>query len=441
MALAVHTFTIAGRELLSAASATKTIDIDHIYCIESEVSQADILSQPKSYFAALASNKLSASVTSAGEDPNNPGRSRIVIEVELTAQASADVTLKTLVVCAHAVDAGVDGEEKTFYGISDPTGIVIPYSTSIPIKQNLSFSFAFTDESEITVDGDLTSYLLESEVGRFVTTHKAGEPTEGEAQDIRGYKRFHNGIGLTGIWSIDDENHSILIAGTIYPEDDTTNIGTPESQFGIVYCDEVKTDALSEFQPGGISLGSDLIPSNVGVNLGTSARPFANMNAHTGAFQTAFCGTLDAIVGGSITLNAGLNPVDEFIDLGSSSNHFGAIYVDAVNGVIPQPESDISIPVGAITMLLLAKSDGTTFTTLTEAKTGITISSSGGTLGSESYGKIYPGEFRQTGSGSDLTIISASVNALEGGMTFKVLIGGSNNGGLSTIPVLAIRIE
>lgn len=451
MALAVHTFTISGRDLLSAASATKTIDIDHIYCIESEVSQADILSQPKTYFSALASNKLSARVTSAGEDPNNPGRSRIVVEIGITAAASADVTMKTLVVCAHAVDAGVDGEEKTFYGISDPVGLVIPYSTSIPIKQNLSFSFAFTDESEITVDGDLTSYLLESEVGRFVTTHKAGEPTEGEGQTVQGYKQFVDGIGTPEIHAT-DEDGGVLVAGTLYPEDDSTNIGTPENFFGYYYGTGVKIDAIEELQSGGIALASDLFPSGVGINIGTGANPFASMNAHTGAFQTAYCGALYAIVGGSITLSASLIPEDEFVDLGTDLKHFGTVYSDNFSGVIPDvhtrtggtPGTDNPIiPVGAFVMLNLVNNDSSNFSSGANAVAGEIVSSSGGELADgTSYDAITVAQYEHGSAFSIKTeyTTNASRGVLSTGMNFRIICGCHNTTAANMLTVLAMRI-
>lgn len=41
----IATFSANGVALLSAASATKTLEIDHIYCIESEVTQSDLLNQ------------------------------------------------------------------------------------------------------------------------------------------------------------------------------------------------------------------------------------------------------------------------------------------------------------------------------------------------------------------------------------------------------------
>lgn len=450
MTLAVHTFTISGRDLLSAASATKTIDIDHIYCIESEVSQADILSQPKTYFSALASNKLSARVTSAGDDPDNPGRSRIVIEVRLTAAASADVTMKTLVVCAHAVDAGVDGEEKTFYGISDPVGIVIPYSTSIPIKQNLSFSFAFTDESEITVDGDLTSYLLESEVGRFVTTHKAGEPTEGDDQTIQGYKEFVDGVGTPEIHAT-DEDGGILVVGTLYPEDDSTNIGTDENFFGTVHCDGVKLDFIEDLQGSGVAIGSDLIPSGAGVNIGTGARPFSGVTANAGAFSGLVCGTISAELG-SITLNQSMIPYDTACDLGADVAPFGNVYAEKINGVIPDihtrtggtPGTDNPIiPVGAIVMINLVNSDSSNFSSGANAVAGEIVSSSGGELADgTSYDAITVAQYEKA---TGLTIkteytTNASRGVLSTGMNFRVICGCHNTTAANILTVLAMRI-
>lgn len=450
MALSVHTFTISGRDLLSAASATKTIDIDHIYCIESEVSQADILSQPKTYFSALASNKLSARVTSAGDDPDNPGRSRIVIEVRLTAAADDDVTMKTLVVTAHAVDSGVDGEEKTFYGISDPVGIVIPYSTSIPVKQNLSFSFAFTPQSSITVDGDLTSYLLESEIGRFVTTHKAGEPTAGDNQTIQGFKEFADGVGTPEIHAT-DEDGGILVVGTLYPEDDSTNIGTDENFFGTIHCNGVKLDFIEDLQGSGVVLSSDLIPSGVGVNLGTGARPFSGVTANAGAFSGLVCGTISAELS-TITLNQSLVPYDTACDLGSASKHFGTVYSDNFSGVMPDvhtrtggtPGTDNPIiPVGAIIMINLVNSDSSNFSSGANAVAGEIVSSSGGELADgTAYDAIAVAQYER---GSAFTVkteytTNASRGTIGEGMNFRVICGCHNTAAANMITVLAMRL-
>lgn len=459
MSLAVHTFTISGRDLLSAASATKTIDIDHIYCIESEVSQSDILSQPKTYFSALASNKLSARVTSAGDDPDNPGRSRIVIEVRLTAQASEDVTMKTLVVTAHTVDAGVDGEEATFYGISDPVGIVIPYSTSIPVKQNLSFSFAFTPTSSITVDGDLTSYLLESEVNRFVTTHKAGEPSQGDSQDIRGTKAFVDGIATTEIGPYDDgENQwDITLTGYLIPQDDSVYLGDPDHMFRWLYTDGVFTGYIQGDGDYPISLYSNLFPHDNTIMLGDSDHPYALVQANSGIFTALATDVIGSKAGNTpITLNNSIIPAYDDAELGGENDPFLSVYAENIHGLVPNlytrdaqtPEDyNPAVPVGAVVMINLRKSDYSAFSLGARVSAGEVIPSGGGTLhDGTTFGWVHIAQYR-LGSSGDLSIdneytTNASRGDLSTNMKFRAICGVKTTVSTSQIlPVLAMRIE
>jgi len=454
MALNVKSFTINGLSLLSGASATKTIDIDSIYCIESEVSQSDILNQPKSYFAALQSSKLRARVTSAGEDPNNPGRSRICISIGLTNAASADVTLKTVVVCAHTVDAGVAGAEGTFFGISDSVGLVVPYSTSIPVQQQIAFSFAFTEESELTVDGDETSYLLESEVGRFVTTHKAGEPDAGETQDIRGRKNFVTSIGVSEIYDISDEHTGIVVDGDILPVDDSQNIGSDESMWGTVHCNNVKTDSLEELSSGGIYLHSDIIPGiadgvvNV-VNLGSNTHKLNSMWTKDLYADTVNIHYIRSSVGTAIRQYDSIEPVTTDVSLGSYSKPYGNVWAQNLHGAITIPTPTVSgnpgttnanIPVGAIVNICLANRDNTDLATNAVVHCGETVSTSGGTLAdSNTYTCIYVALNRQLlGGGSDITFDTVSTPLAEG-MTFRVLTGCVNNEARKDLVCLAIR--
>lgn len=445
----IATFSANGAALLSAASATKTLEIDHIYCIESEVSQSDLLSQPKSYFESLSSAKLTASVTSVGDDPNKPGYSRCIIEIGLTDLADSDVTVKTVVVTAHSVDSGIDGGEGTFYGITDSTGIVVPYSTTIPVKQQIAFSYAFTEQSTITIDGNTTNFLMESEVGRFVSTHKAGQPTQGDDQVVYGEKSFKNDIHVSQINSNSNDN-TICITADVYG-DDHYNLGVDIMPWGTTYTDIVVTQRIEADDDGEIELASDLYPSGAGVNLGTGARPFSGVTANAGAFSGVVCGTLSAELG-TITLNDSIVPYDTACNLGADDAPFGNVYAEKINGVIPDvhtrtggtPGTDNPIiPVGALVMINLVNSDSSNFASGANAVAGEIVSSSGGELADgTAYDAITVAQYERGSALSIKTEYTTNISrgVLSTGMNFRVICGCHNTTAANMITVLAMRL-
>lgn len=213
MAFNVSKITNTGLELISAASATKTIVIDHIYCLSIQAPEDEILTQPPSYWANHASivQGVNASVVSVGVDPNSSSMSRIVLGFTLIG-IFASRTVKTVVVTAHSTEAGTDSEEMTFYGMADSTGLAVPYSSKTLITTQLAISFAFSRESSITVSGSVENYLLADEIARFVTTHGTSSTAVGESQDIYGAKTIKDVLKISNdarlsIQTDEDESH------------------------------------------------------------------------------------------------------------------------------------------------------------------------------------------------------------------------------------------
>ena len=312
MAFNLSKFTNTGLELLSAASATKTLVIDNIYCLSVAIQDADLISQPPSYFANHANRDryISASVVSIGNDPNSNLASRIVIGLSLQ-NVTSNRTAKTIIITAHYNAQGEIGPEVTFYGLSDSSGVMVPYNSRVPVALQLAISFAFSRTSAITVAGSVENYLLADEVSRFVTTHATNSTVEGEAQTILGTKTFYseqtiidgdeggiiqfnyngteyarmgqtnaNGLVFKSTKPLDtddptfefyDENDEMRL-GYIGKRDGLATIESDTMHMGTAYV----TNLCAEYDD--IYLKSDLIPnSNNSYSIGSSSYGLANV--------------------------------------------------------------------------------------------------------------------------------------------------------------------
>lgn len=274
MSFDVSKITDNGLQQLAAVSATKTLCIDSIICLEAAFAENDIVTQPESYWLNHPSklSTVTGRVISAGENPNTTDTSRLVIELT----ATEDTNVKTLIVCAHNVDSGTISNEGTFYGLSDDGGIEVLYNTDVTVKTQVAISFSFNRSSEITISEDTSAsnYLLASEVGRFVTAHKAGDTQSGDNQIIRGAKSFYDSTTFYGHVGIEDDKILYLD----HMENNNKPFIEVDSDLQIDQGKVLNTDTIHDVSGNGIQLTSN-VNSHVTITcatLGTYANPIAS---------------------------------------------------------------------------------------------------------------------------------------------------------------------
>lgn len=196
MAFQISEFTNTGMELLAAASATKTLVIDSIYCLEEQLDENTLIAITPEELQQRSDliHDYTIKVASVGIDPNSDELSRVVIDLAMQPSATASRVFKTLVVTAHYIEAGQNSAIMTFYGMSDENGMEVPYNASVELTQQIVFTFAFNRDSSITVADSVSNYLLADETKRFMTTHSMQSTLVGDYQVVYGDKYFRDGI-------------------------------------------------------------------------------------------------------------------------------------------------------------------------------------------------------------------------------------------------------
>ena len=351
----------------------------------------------------------------------NDARNSVSVHCELSNE-EADGTARTF-----GAWAKIDGDESDVLAIVARCGTGVVPVVINPIEQGVVRAFAdFSlniSDKQVQAVGVIIGYYatataLQDEIaaredlaGRVVTCHVADNETTGEAQNIYGEKTFITGICTSDIHDLDGSG--IVTTGDIW-SDAESDLGKDEWPWGDAYLTGVYTDSLySKDYVDSSNIGYICIASNLYPLSGNTV----DIGKTDNRFDRVFCNSLYAT---------------------------SSVYATNLYGVIRHPYIDngnTKIPIGSIVLLLLAKSDSSSFTTLTTVYCGQELSSGGGTIGLETYDKIYIGQLRQTASTGELSVILDNATELTSGMKFSVITGGSNNGGMSTIPVLAIRTE
>lgn len=187
-------FSEAGLQLLAQLSTSKTLKIKHVYVDSLEHDIID-LEQPPSWWANTTSAtmaKVSPEVILAGAKDT---QARIRVKLSLKSGITETQSIKTIVVCACAVESGSEGQEITFCGVIDPVGVEVIYHTGTTIKTSTSVSlyFNFSNSSSITVETLANPDLVTaSDLDRYLTCHKVSDAYSGDEQEVYGAKYFTN---------------------------------------------------------------------------------------------------------------------------------------------------------------------------------------------------------------------------------------------------------
>lgn len=356
MAFQIVNFTDAGLTTLQQIASSKSLVIDAVIPCSGTVSENDALMQPPEFFETYRNNNVTASVVSAGSDPNGINAARLVISLQATSAQSE--TIKMLIVVAHSVEGGSTTTANTFIAALDETGLVVAYNPNIPIKLNVALSFAFDRTAAITIGGSEANYLLHDEAARFVSTHSTAGPTVGENQRIRGTKLFYNdastgtifdggnggkvtfnydGDGMVEVFQ-DYDNYGLIfntisgqrsaapvysfkceedLMGAFYTDgDDHYYLECPSVRVG-----ELNVNYISAKTEQAIKFSSPIVPTQDGEGLGLPSKRWV---LHASTIYA------DAIKSDISTCSI-IPADDEVYSLGDSDNKFESAYINIIN--------------------------------------------------------------------------------------------------------------
>ena len=411
--------TVAGRTLI--ASATATNQIVFVKALSATTVPTDP-NQTSGYdgvqgtiTSSSATNNVARVVTSYNNAPTNAPQAvkAIALMGKLASQSDAEA-----VIFAYCTDSG---SEIYFPGNNAPEQIT-----------RFAYNIAFEGNAPLEVTEAGAASL--SDLDRFVSLHRAGDPTTGEDQSIKGSKTFDGEVTLKG---------AVHMAADIEPTKDLTyKIGDSASRLRDVYTKTLHAsvilhgDVVSPDED--IAVGSSISPEYTSVTNGISS---LSIGAIDGRFNTVYAGTVNGV----------------YLELSQAATSYKATLacedgaILAGNDIVPSSQASVLPSCGRVTRpwkemyvknaIFLTK--GTSSTTdnliIYEEEGGINLDNSytGGDAGIFRFRKrkggmmtgatVSAGEFL----GANPTISKASVSTIPESETVPDVYGGD----VVTIPI------
>ena len=275
--------TAAGRNLI--ASATATNQIVFVKALSASTVPTDPGDTP-------GYDGIEGSITSSSSTENV---ARVVASFG-NAAGGAPQPVKAIALMGRLASQSDENAVIFAYCADSGSEIYFPANDAPEQITRFAFNIAFdgTAPSEVTEAGAASLSDLE----RFVSLHRAGDPTTGEDQWVKGNKTFEGETSLYG---------KVSLGANIVPSQSTTyKIGeSVGSRLSDVYTETVHVSTI---------IGGDTVASNLDIEVGNSLSP-----EHT-------------------TVENGISSVY----IGSSNARFNTVYAGAVNGVyleLNQPSS------------------------------------------------------------------------------------------------------
>lgn len=194
MAFEATRFSENGLQLLAQLTTSKTLKVKYIY-VDSTEHPIEDLEQPPSWWAtntAAAMAIVDPELILAGTQET---QARLRVKLKLKTGVATTQTIKTIVICACAVESGAEGETITFCGVIDPVGVEVLYhgGSSINTSTAVSIYFTLSNASSITVETMANpDFVIASDLDRYMTCHKVSDAYSGDEQDVYGAKYFTN---------------------------------------------------------------------------------------------------------------------------------------------------------------------------------------------------------------------------------------------------------
>lgn len=266
--------TVAGRTLIASATATNQIVFVKALSATTVPADPSVTSGydgvEGSVTSSSATNNVARVVTSYSNAPSSASQpvKAIALMGRLASQSDAEA-----VIFAYCTD--VDSE------------IYFPGNNAPDQITRFAYNIAFEGNAPLEVTEAGAASL--SDLDRFVSLHRAGDPTTGEDQSIKGSKTFNGEVTL---------KNSVHMSADIVPTKGTTyKIGeSVDSRLSDVYTETVHVGTI---------IGGDTISSNWNIELGNSVMPESST-------------VTDSV---------------SSVSLGAGNARFGSVYAGTVNGV------------------------------------------------------------------------------------------------------------
>ena len=266
----INIITAAGTALIAQATSTNPIVfVDALTGTSAGTDGADLATKTASWYDGEAGFIEGCSATDSV--------ARIVVKFGNVAGSSSQI-VKSVCVRGRLQNQS-EGQEVIVAAMSDDnSSIYIPPSTSPSQYIRIPFNIVIgADEDVETTAADSVGF---SDLDRFVSMHKAGQPLTGEAQTIRGRKRFVDGIDIDTHFSCGSEslfddnmslNGSIFISDDIVPvENNVSGLGNSDYPFHDAY---ISTMTNNLFFTNNIFVGPITTQSNP-PSIGSAEAPF-----------------------------------------------------------------------------------------------------------------------------------------------------------------------
>lgn len=324
MAFEITRFSEDGLDLLSQISSSKALKIKNIYCDTAYHNDEDIDQDAFWWSSQTTTTMAKVDAVLSALSPVE-GQARVIIDLALKAGQTSDVTIRTVIITACAVESGVEGEEVVFVGTTDADGVEVIYRSNVKISTAITLYFKFNNSGNIEIDtGLVPNYVIHSELERFLSCHSADSSVLGEAQTVLGEKTFTE--DTTFVKSIDLSSEYDDDCGSLssyYIEDDDQYQGlllrSKSVSTGVmtVFSDY---DVENELETVAVSITKEKAGYNLNVNGGVIGESF--ISEYTQGNTEYTCSQM----GDKIRLSID-DGVYKSFDLGiTSDNNFGVIY-------------------------------------------------------------------------------------------------------------------
>ncbi len=266
--------TVAGRTLIASATATNQIVF---------VKALSATTVPADPSVTTGYDGVQGSVTSSSAT-NNVAR---VVTSYSNAPSSASQPVKAIALMGKLASQS-DAEAVIFaYCTDSDSEIYFPGNNAPDQITRFAYNIAFEGNAPLEVTEAGAASL--SDLDRFVSCHKAGDPTRGEDQSIKGSKTFDGEVTLKG---------SVHMSANIVPTKGSTyKIGeSVGSRLSDVYTETLHVGKI---------IGGDTISSNWSVEVGNSVVPESStvtdsvssviLGAGNARFNTVYAGTTNTV--------------------------------------------------------------------------------------------------------------------------------------------------